>query len=51
MAELSDREIGTRLGQLLVAIVDLLADIDGISRAQVLERLFTDWWETRITEP
>lgn len=51
MAELTDKEIGTRLGLLLVGIVDLIAEIDGISRQQVLEKLFTEWWEGRITEP
>lgn len=51
MAKLSDKEIGTRLGQLLVGIVDLIAEIDGTSREQVLESLFTEWWQERITEP
>jgi hypothetical protein len=40
--------LGTRLGVLIVALVDLIAEIDGSSRDEVLEVLFTGWWESKI---
>lgn len=49
MGRLDDKEIGNRLGEMIVELVDLIAEIDGISREEVLEILFTEWW-IRVVE-
>lgn len=49
MSELDDSEIGERLGNIIVALVDVIAEIDGVERETVLETLFTEWWAKRVT--
>ena len=44
-------ELGRRIGEIIISLVDLIAEIDGVSRRDVLEELFGAWWVDRITEP
>lgn len=50
MSEISDKAIGKMIGKIISDLVDLIADIDGLTRDDVLEMLFTEWWKERITE-
>ena len=50
LSEIDDTEIGKVLGEMIVKLVDLIAEVDGITRDDVLEALFSEWWQQRIID-
>lgn len=51
MSEPGDQLFAQQFGEIIVNLVDLLAELDGSSREQVLEVLFGDWWLDRVARP
>jgi hypothetical protein len=43
-------ELGERIGEIIVGLVDVIAMIDGSSRDEVLETLFSGYVVSRITD-